>query len=163
MTMQVGQEAQEADYEAIRQIVLRQFEALSWNDEQAPDWHGFAQDFLPGARLHPAARPLKPQQTGEFIARMQALAAGSLATLDEACEGIEILLYGNIAVAMSVCRLVENGAEASRNIEAMLLVKENGRWLIASQAWDSEQAGLPLPGQLASNPERPEQEKESDG
>ena len=85
----------------------------------------------------PVPGPVNPSNVSTFVSRMKALSEGSLKTLDERCVGCNIHLHGNVAVAMAICELTENGAYASHNIEAMLLVKNEGRWVIAAQGWDS--------------------------
>jgi hypothetical protein len=58
--------------------------------------------------------------------------------------GAEIKVFGNVAVAMAAC---EN-TTITRNVEALLLVKEDGAWKIVSQAWDTESETNPVPAHL---------------
>lgn len=124
------------DVTAIRDVIARQFASLSWNSERAGDWSGFARDFLPGATLLPALRPVAPRSVAEFVARMQALSAGALQSLEEQLLGVEVIAFGNVAVAAAACKMVENGQEAGESVEMLLLVKDEGQWRIAAQAWD---------------------------
>ena len=138
------------DRQAITALIRRQFESLSWSSERQANWAQFAADFLPDAPLHGAARPVRPQTVDAFVKRMRQLADTSLRSLDERLRGVQISVFGNVAIAMSVCELVENGTTHSRNVEAMLLVKDGDEWRIAAQAWDSESATQPIPTSLLS-------------
>ena len=61
-------------------------------------------------------------------------------------DGAEIKVFGNVAVAVAACETVENGADVNRNVEVLLLVREDGRWKIAAQAWDKASESSPVPG-----------------
>ncbi len=45
---------------------------------------------------------------------------------------------------MGACENVENETEVVRGVEAFLLVKDDGVWRIASQAWDTESESNPV-------------------
>ncbi len=85
----------------------------------------------------------------EFVRRMQGLAGASLESFREETLGTHVRVFGNVAVALAASEHVENEAETSRVVEAILLIKEDGRWRIAAQAWDNAGPGRPLPGDLA--------------
>lgn len=141
-------EGSEADIAAIRDTIARQFANISWGPEQRPDWAAFEADFLQEAVLCPAARPVAPKSVGAFVERMKGVAADKLESLQETLLGAEIRVFGNVAVAMAACGMVENGGDPQRGVEAVLLVRENGHWRIAAQAWDMERPGLPVPAAL---------------
>jgi hypothetical protein len=67
---------------------------------------------------------------------------------DETLLGVEIKLYGKVAVALAVCEQREQDAPPERAVEALLLLKEDGIWRIAAQDWDKEGDGAPLPEAL---------------
>ncbi len=134
-----------SDEAAIRALIARQFASLSWSADRSAGWTDFAADFLPGAPLYPAARPAAAQTAGDFVKRMQHLAATTLPALEETLLGAKIRVFGNIAVATAACGMSENGAPATRTIEMLLLVKTDGAWKIAAQAWDRESAAQPIP------------------
>ena len=125
------------DHAAIVELLERQFQALSWNKDQEGDWAGFSRDFVDKAQLFASARPARSQTVKEFVERMQGLSKGSLPDLQEKLLGHRIEVFGNVAVATAVCELTENQSKVTYNIEALLLLKENGQWRIASQAWDT--------------------------
>lgn len=140
---------QDDDVRAIEAVIARQFRSASWTADKPADWDRFAGDFHPDASLFPAARPAKPQSVGEFVARMRGLAGTTLRSFEETALGSEVLVFGNVAVALGACENLENGAEVTRNVEAFLLVKEEGVWRIVGQAWDMESDEKPLPPHLA--------------
>jgi len=134
----------DADVHEIRELIARQFRSMSWAEGSAPDWTSFNQDFLPGALLYPAARPAKPQTLSQFAERMSSLVGSTLHSFDETVLGSTVRVYGNVAVAAVACENRENTSSVNRNVEMMLLVKTDGNWRIAAQAWDREDAANPL-------------------
>ncbi|MGI9477435.1 MAG: nuclear transport factor 2 family protein [Hyphomicrobiaceae bacterium] len=147
----------ETDRDEIRNIVKRQFESLSWGRNKRPDLPAFTDDFIDGASLYPAARPVRGKSVDAFAGRMQALSQSTLKSLDEQLRGLDVHVFGNVAVAMAVCELTENDTEVSRNVEAMLFVRSDGRWRIAAQAWDTETAEKPVPAALLNAPQPADQ------
>ena len=137
------------DRRDIENIIARQFRSLNWGSEQAADWDAFISDFLPGALLYPAARPVKSQTPVEFVKRMEGLASSRLQSFREDVLGYRIQVFGNVAVAFAGCRITENETTESRSVEMMLLTKENGIWHIVAQAWDNESDSKKLPPELA--------------
>jgi hypothetical protein len=136
------------DVAEIRSVIARQFESIGWNAGRSPDWSAFEADFLGEARLVPAARPVKTCTLGDFVERMSRVAANDLASLEETLLGADIRVFGNVAVALAVCAISENDAVPERGVEALLLVKDGGRWRIAGQAWDMEGPDKPVPDSL---------------
>lgn len=138
----------DADVAAIRDV-MRQELSLSWHRDKDPDWEVFAGAFLPCAALFPAARPAKPQALDQFIDRMQTLRVeGKLASFDVTPLGCEVRVFGNVAVAFAACELLENDAIVNREVNATILVRENGMWRIAAQAWDTESDAHKIPADL---------------
>ncbi len=141
------------DIRAIEALIARQFANLDWQPGREADWEGFAADFAEAATLWPSARPAQPRGVTEFVRRMQELAGSALESFREEMLGAHIRVYGNVAVALAAAEHAEtwHGAgETGRNrvVEAILLVKEDGRWRIVAQAWDNA-GDSPLPGDLA--------------
>jgi hypothetical protein len=79
---------------------------------------------------------------------MQNLAETNLHSFKEAVLGTEIQVFGNVAVAVAACEMIENDAEVNRGVEMLLLVKDEGVWRIASQAWDRAGPSNPIPAHL---------------
>jgi hypothetical protein len=128
----------EEDVKAIAALVVRQFSSLNWQSDRPADWSSFAADFLQDASLYPSARPAKRQTVEGFIERMKSLAGTTLRSFHETVLGTEIRVFGNVAVAVAACEMIENGTQVNRGVEMLLLVKDQGVWRIVSQAWDTE-------------------------
>lgn len=107
---------------------------------------------LPGAPLYAAARPVKSQSAQDFVDRMKGLAGTKLRSFAEAVLGVEVRVFGNVAVAVAGCEITENDADVTRGVEMLLLVKDAGAWWIAAQAWDTERDGRRLPVDLLTPP-----------
>lgn len=136
------------DRQAIRALIARQFACMNWTPEEPADWNTFAGDFLAGTTLVAAARPARRQTVEAFLDRMRDLAETDLRTFAQAMLGSEILVFGNVAVALGPSENTENETTTSRGVEAFLLVKDGGAWRIAAQAWDMERDCLAIPDSL---------------
>ena len=137
-----------ADLEAIRDLIDRQFASMSWSAAVGPDAALFKSDFLPGAPLFPAARPVSMKSVDELTERMSELARTTLPSFRERAIGTQILVFGDVAVAAAAAEHTENEGEVSRIVEMLLLVKSEGHWRIAAQAWDDETSSTPIPDEL---------------
>ena len=137
-----------ADHRAIRAIIDRQFASLCWSGGGAPDAAMFKGDVLAGAPLYPSARPVMATSAHAFTERMGKLARTTLTSFHERATGTQITVFGNIAIASAVNECIENEGEANRTLEMLLLVKNEGQWKIAAQAWDRETSGAPIPEEL---------------
>jgi ketosteroid isomerase-like protein len=136
------------DVQAIEALITRQFASLDWTPGAPANWDAFAADFLPDAPLYPAARPAKAQSVQAFTERMKGIAGGKLRTFHESLAGVRVHVFGNVAVAVAVCEMTENEADVKRSVEMLLLVKTEGAWRIAAQAWDPETPEKPIPAEL---------------
>lgn len=143
------------DVSLIKEIVRTQFGSLAWTRDEDPDWVAFAQGFLPDARFFPAARPARPQTIAQFIERMNGLRTeGKLLSFEETPLGCTVRVFGNVAVAFAACEMLENDSTISRDVSAIVLVRDAGIWRIAAQAWDVETESNPIPGDLAERQTR---------
>ena len=120
----------------IESLVRRQFGSLSWSRGESASWSAFVNDFLPDAALYPAARPAQPQTSAAFVERLDTLAKTTLHSFHERMLGTRIHVFGNVAVAVAGCEMTENDRDVRRGVEMLLLVKTDGKWKIAAQAWD---------------------------
>ena len=137
-----------ADHRTIRDIIDRQFASLCWLEGGAPDAAMFKGDVLPGAPLYPSARPVVAMSAHDFTERMGELARTTLTSFHERAIGTRITIFGTIAVAVAVNEFEENEGQANRTLEMLLLVKSEGRWKIAGQAWDKETSTTPIPDEF---------------
>lgn len=145
-TMTVGVSA--TDEAEITALIKNHFEGLRWTQDTPADWKKFSADFLPGASLFPAARPVQIRTLDAFIERMNGVAAKTLHTFEEHTLGMQILAFGNVAVVLAASEMLENGTETNHDVSAYLLVKTDGKWLIAAHAWDKATAEQPVPHNL---------------
>jgi len=136
------------DEKAIRALIGAHFQGLKWTPASRADWAGFAADFLPDASLFPAARPARAKTLDAFIDRMKGVALGSLRAFEERTLGMQVLVFGNVAVVLAASELVENDTEVSHDVSGYLLVKDAGEWRIAAHAWDHAGEQTPVPEQL---------------
>lgn len=141
-------EVHSTDHEAIRAVIERQFGSLDWTSGGSADWDTFMSDFFSGAPLYPAKRPVKQQSVNAFKERLSGLAETELHSFRENVLGMEIRVFGNVAVALAGCETVENETEMNRGVEMLLLVKDSDQWKIAGQAWDMESGALEVPAHL---------------
>ena len=136
------------DEEAIRALIGAHFEGMKWTPTAKPDWATFSADFLPESLLFPAARPVQARSLEAFIARMNDAAQTNLRTFEEHTLGMQILMFGNVAVVMAASEMLENETEVNQDVSGYLLVKSDGRWLIAAHAWDKATEQMPVPAPL---------------
>ncbi len=139
------------DVHAIKTLIARQFRSLNWSSGAPADWDTFAADFFPDASLYPAGRPVRRQSVEVFAERMKGLAQTHLRSFQESVLGTEVRVFGNVAVAVAACEMTENDAEVSRGVEMLLLVKNDGKWQIVSQAWDRETTANPISSDLLAH------------
>lgn len=133
------------DEVAIKAIVARQFASLCWTPTKEGNWSRFADDFLPGAVLYPSARPAKSQTVDDFLERMKSQVRAAIPTFHERALGVEVSVFGNVAVATAGCAITENDKQPSYGVEMLLLIKDAGTWKIVAQAWDNETPDKPMP------------------
>jgi len=136
------------DEEAIRALIGDHFEAMGWKPGTNPDWDRFRRDFLPGAQLFGAARPVQARTVDGFIERMETVARKNLHTFEEHTRGMKIVRFGNVAIVLAMSELLENGKEENHDVSGYLLVKSEGRWSIAAHAWDQATVDKPVPDEL---------------
>lgn len=138
----------ESDEEEIKALIKNHFEGMCWSVDTTPEWDKFSSDFLPGASLFPAARPVQIKTVRNFIDRMDSVAASTLHTFEEHTLGMQVLAFGNVGVVLAASEMLENKTETNYDISAYLLVKSEGKWQIAAHAWDKATEVMPVPGKL---------------
>lgn len=142
---------QHDDLRAIESLIGAHFRGLRWTPDTRPDWASFAADFLPDALLFPAARPVRRQTLDAFITRMNEVAKGTLRSFEETTVGMQVLVFGNVAVVLSASKMLENNTQVNHDVSGYLLVKDDGKWRIAAHAWDHASDKRPVPEQLRSS------------
>ena len=79
---------------------------------------------------------------------MNDVARGSLRSFEERTLGMQVLVFGSVAVVLAASEMVENGAEVNHDVSGYLLVKDASEWRIAAHAWDQASEGMPVPEHL---------------
>ena len=69
-------------------------------------------------------------------------------SFEERTLGMQVLVFGNVAVVLAASELVENGTEVNHDVSGYLLVKDDAEWRIAAHAWDSASEQMPVPEHL---------------
>lgn len=136
------------DVRAIRALIGTHFQGLRWSASTSPDWNTFRSDFLPDASLFGAARPVRRQTLDAFIERMKGVAQGTLRSFEEKTLGMQVLIFGNVAVVLAASWMLENGTEVNHDVHGYLLVKNEGAWRVAAHAWDHATEQSPVPEHL---------------
>ena len=137
-----------SDENAIRALIGAPFQGLKWTPTTQADWATFSADFLPDASLFPAARPARAKTLDDFIERMDGVAQGSLRSFEERTLGMQVLVFGNVAVVLAASEMLENGTEVNHDVSGNLLVRDEGEWHIAAHAWDKASEQMPVPEHL---------------
>lgn len=136
------------DLQAIQRLIGEHFEALRWDPGGRADWERFSADFIPDASLFPAARPVRRHTLDAFISRMDGLAKAALRSFEEKTLGMQMLIFGNIAVVLAASEMLENGKDVNHDVSGYLLVKDESKWCIAAHAWDKAGTDKPIPQPL---------------
>lgn len=139
---------QNDDVQAIKRLIGAHFRGLRWRPNTPPDWATFSADFLPDASLFPAGRPVRRQTLDAFITRMNGVAEGTLRSFEESTLGMQVLVFGNVAVVLSASELLENNTQVNHDVSGYLLLKDEGKWRIAAHGWDHASEQMPVPDLL---------------
>jgi ketosteroid isomerase-like protein len=148
-----------SDENTIRALIGAHFQGMKWTPTTRADWSRFAADFLPDASLFPAARPARAKTLNAFIERMKGVAQGSLRSFEERTLGMQVQVFGNVAVVMAASELVENETEMNHDMHGYLLVKDEGEWRIAAHAWDQASEQKPVSEHLRHAQDSPSSDK----
>ena len=136
------------DVQAIKELIGAHFDALRWSPGTRADWATFAADLLPDASLFPSARPVRRETLDAFITRMNGVAEGPLRSFEEKTLGMQVLVFGNVAVVLAASEMLENGSEVNQDVSGYLVLKDEGKWRIAAHAWDKANEQRPVPEYL---------------
>lgn len=148
-------------------VVAASYEALSRAPGEPFDWARYRTLFLDEAVLVPATEQtggtFRPMSVEEFIAWVDGWyrenapigAPGDRGFAEEQVAH-RIERYGDVAQVFSTYRKRYWDApdELGRGINAIQLVRRDGRWRMVSVAWDEEIGAGPLPARYAESPPR---------
>ena len=79
---------------------------------------------------------------------MNGVAEGALRSFEEKTLGMQILVFGNVAVVLAASEMLENGTEVNHDVSGYLVLKDEGKWRIAAHAWDKATEQRPVPDHL---------------
>jgi hypothetical protein len=146
----------------VESVMKALYETVSRTRSQPFDWPRMRALFMSGAQLIPATQAatdtVQRYTVESFIAMIDASWQRSGLMGSERDNGFferEISLvkdeYGDVATVFSTYEkgVPAPGAPVFRGINSVLLVKNRGRWWIASIAWDEEAGAGPLPPRYA--------------
>jgi hypothetical protein len=139
---------QSSDEKAIRDLISGHFAGMKWTPTTEPDWASFSTDFHCEALLFPAARPAQARTLDAFIERMNGVAKKTLLTFEEHTLGMQVIVFGNVAVVMAASQMLENENETNHDVSGYLLIKDQGEWRIAAHGWDQATEEMPVPEHL---------------
>lgn len=153
--------ARPSDVASIDAIVTALYDVISGPGEQPRDWDRFRSLFLPGARLlysrtnQAGEEQLHAMTVEDFIRIVTPVYArgGGFWERDVAHTTDQ---FGNVAHVFTSyeTRPAADGPVVARGINSVQLVRHQGRWWVASLAWDTERPGNPIPSEYQA-PSRP--------
>ena len=152
--------ANPADVESPEAMMDALYDVITGPSSQARDWNRFRSLFLPGARLiylqvtpdgNAIAHPLPVE---DFI-RLAGPGYTQGAGFWETGIGRRIDRFGNVAHVFSAYEsrtTAPDGPVAARGINTVQLVRQQGRWWVASMTWDEERPDNPIPAEYLVQP-----------
>lgn len=144
-------DSQSPDAAAVRNVFEEMYDALSWTEQQPPDWKRFSAAFSEGACLAASARPANLIDVDTFTKRMATQRDnGSLPHFVEKQIGIEVGIFGNTATAQSAYHTDMGESGEGRGVNSAVLIKDEDRWRVVSMCWDSESEDKPIPSRLSA-------------
>jgi hypothetical protein len=81
-------------------------------------------------------------------------AEGKLVSFRETPLGCTVRVFGNVAVAFAACEMLENNSTVTRDVSAIVFVRDAGTWRIVAQAWDVETESNRIPSDLTTSATR---------
>ena len=69
-------------------------------------------------------------------------------SFEEKTLGMQVFVFGNIAVVWAASEMLENGTDVNHDISGYLVLKDEGKWRIAAHAWEKATEQKPVPEQL---------------
>lgn len=147
--------ARPSDVQSPEAMMDALYDVITGPSSQERDWNRFRSLFLPGARLvylqvePDGSAQAIPLPVEEFI-RLAGPGYRQGAGFWETGIGRRIDRFGNVAHVFSTyeARLTgPDGPVEMRGINSVQLVRQRGRWWVASMTWDSERPDNPIPAE----------------
>ena len=149
----LAQGADPADVASPEAIVTAAYDAIQRAPGEPFDWDRFRTLYLPGALLLPnteqtggTPRTLTAEGFIEWVDRVAPAQPGDRGFAEEEVHHV-VHRYGDVATVFSTYtkRFADSDEVLGRGINSFQLVRRDGRWWIASIAWDEEAGAGPIP------------------
>lgn len=153
----LAQSPDPADVASPEAIVTAAYEAIARAPGQSYDWDRFRSLFLPQATLIPnteqtggAFRVLSPEDFIAWAGEGPPPAGSEDRGFAEEALHNEVVRYGDVAHVLSAYQkhYWEDDRILGRGVNSFQLVWHDGRWWIASIAWDEESGAGPIPDEF---------------
>lgn len=138
-----------ADRDEIAALCPSLYAAVGWGPDKTPDWDAFRACCHRQAVLVPlGSGAAAPVELENFVTVMEGQrTSGAVSTLVETELGHAVEGYGNLASVRSSFVATIDGI-ARRGVTFAHIVREEGRWVILTAAWENERDDAPLPAAL---------------
>ena len=138
------------DLAAIRAVVQEVYAVISGPQGAPRDWDRFRTLFIPGARMIPQHRtldgPIQVMDLNAYIARVTKIFETMSFHEREIAARVEI--FGDIAHVLSTYESRHDATDQQplmRGVNSIQLLRDGGRWRLASVIWDVEDDDNPIP------------------
>jgi hypothetical protein len=138
----------DSDIAEIAALCPRLYEAVGWGEQKSPDWDEFRRCCHDQATLVPmGSGEANPIALEAFIEGMeQQRSSGAVSQLSETELANSVEGFGNLANVRSTFVASIDGQER-RGVTYGLMVRQSGRWVILSVAWENESEERALPAE----------------
>lgn len=150
--------ADAADVDSLDAIVNALYASVSFAPGSQPDWTRFCSLFDRDAilvRVDAGGDAGQPRASAieDYVARTDAaIASGALTAFDERELSRRTEVFADLAQVFSTYERSIEAGEAHRGINAVQLVKGQGRWWIVSITWTDETEATALPSRYLPRP-----------
>jgi hypothetical protein len=152
--------ARPSDVESPEAMMVALYDVITGPSSQARDWNRFRSLFLPGARLiyiqvNPDGSSIAHPLPVEDFIRLAGPSYLQGAGFWETGIGRRIDRFGNVAHIFSAYEsrtTAPDGPVHARGINTVQLVRQQGRWWVASMTWDEERPDNPIPAEYLDRP-----------
>lgn len=144
----MGARLSQTDIADIAALCPRLYEAVGWNEQRLPNWDEFRRCCHDQATLVPmGSGEANPIPLESFIEGMEGQrSSGALRQLSEIELGNAVEGFGNLASVRSTFEATIDG-QSRRGVTYALIVRQAGRWVILSVAWENETEEGTLPAE----------------
>ena len=145
----MGAQLSDTDITDIAALCPRLYEAVGWDEQSEPNWDEFRRCCHGQATLVPmGSGEANPIPLEAFIEGMEGQrSSGAVKQLSESELANAVEGFGNLANVRSTFVATIDG-QSRRGVTYALIVREAGRWVILSVAWENETEEGTLPAKF---------------